>query len=89
MELGQDKNAYLGLRAFAYLKANKFKEAYNDYSTMINLGIAIDTAYNDRAVARYSLGDTQGAIQDLKEVMKRNPNYKDARDNLVKLGVQP
>jgi TolA-binding protein len=56
---------------------------------MIYLGIAIDTAYNDRAVARYSLGDTQGAIQDLKEVMKRNPNYKDARDNLVKLGVQP
>ena len=89
MELGQDKNAYLGLRAFANLKANKFKEAYNDYSTMINLGIAVDTAYNDRAVARYSLGDTQGAIQDLKEVMKRNPNYKDARDNLVKLGVQP
>jgi tetratricopeptide (TPR) repeat protein len=89
MELGQDKNACLGLRAFANLKANKFKEAYEDYSTMINLGIAVDTAYNDRAVARYSMGDREGAIQDLKEVIKRNPNYKDARDNLVKLGVQP
>lgn len=89
MELGQDKNAYLALRAFANLKANKFKDAYNDYSTMINLGIAVDTAYNDRAVARYSLGDTEGAIKDLKEVMKRNPNYKDARENLIKLGVQP
>jgi TolA-binding protein len=56
---------------------------------MINLGIAVDTAYNDRAVARYSMGDREGAIQDLKEVIKRNPNYKDARDNLIKLGVQP
>lgn len=89
MELSQNKNAYLGLRAFANLKANKFKEAYDDYTTMINIGISVDTAYNDRAVARYSLGDTQGAILDLKEVMKRNPNYKDARENLIKLGVQP
>ena len=89
MELGQDKIAYLPLRAFANLKANKFKEAYDDYSKMITIGIAVDTAYNDRAVARYSLGDTQGAIQDLQEVMRRNPNYVDARNNLIKLGVKP
>jgi protein O-mannosyl-transferase len=89
MELSDNKTAYLGLRAFANLKSNKFKEAFDDYSKMINLGIAVDTAYNDRAVARYGLGDTQGAIQDLKEVMKRNPNYVDARNNLIKLGVQP
>jgi tetratricopeptide (TPR) repeat protein len=89
MELGQDKVAYLPLRAFANLKANKFKEAYDDYSKMINIGMAVDTAYNDRAVARYSLGDKEGAIKDLKEVMKRNPNYIDARNNLIKLGVQP
>ena len=89
MELGQNRNTYLPFRAFANLKANKFQEAYDDYSTMINLGIAVDTAYNDRAVARYSMGDKQGAIKDLKEVMKRNPNYKDARENLIKLGVQP
>ncbi|WP_238807373.1 tetratricopeptide repeat protein [Emticicia aquatica] len=89
MELGQDKVAYLPLRAFANLKANKFKEAYDDYTKMITIGIAVDTAYNDRAVARYSLGDTEGAIKDLREVMKRNPNYKDARENLIKLGIQP
>jgi tetratricopeptide (TPR) repeat protein len=89
MELSKNPNSYLGLRAFANLKSNKFKEAYDDYSKMINLGIAVDTAYNDRAVARYSLGDTQGAIQDLKEVMRRNPNYVDARNNLIKLGVKP
>ncbi len=89
MELGQDKVAYLPLRAFANLKANRFKDAFDDYSKMINIGMAVDTAYNDRAVARYSLGDTQGAINDLKEVMKRNPNYVDARNNLIKLGVKP
>ncbi len=89
MELGQDKIAYLPLRAFANLKANKFKEAYDDYSKMINIGIAVDTAYNDRAVARYSLGDRDGAIKDLQEVMRRNPNYIDARNNLIKLGVKP
>ena len=89
MELGQNKTAYLGMRAFANLKANKFKEAYDDYTRMIDLGMAVDTAYNDRAVARFSLGDTPGAIKDLKEVMKRNPNYVDARNNLIKLGVQP
>ena len=79
----------LPLRAFSNLKANKFKEAFDDYSKMINIGMAVDTAYNDRAVARYSLGDTEGAIKDLKEVMKRNPNYVDARNNLIKLGVKP
>jgi protein O-mannosyl-transferase len=89
MELGQNKVAYLPFRAFSNLKANKFKEAYDDYSKMINIGMAVDTAYNDRAVARYSLGDTEGAIKDLKEVMKRNPNYVDARNNLIKLGVKP
>jgi tetratricopeptide (TPR) repeat protein len=89
MELGQDKVAYLPLRAFANLKANKFKEAYDDYSKMITIGIAKDTAYNDRAVARYSMGDTEGAIKDLREVMKLNPNYKDARENLIKLGIKP
>ncbi len=89
MELGQNKVVYLPLRAFSNLKANKFKEAFDDYSKMINIGMAVDTAYNDRAVARYSLGDTEGAIKDLKEVMKRNPNYVDARNNLIKLGIQP
>ncbi len=89
MELGQDKTAYLPLRAFSNLKANKFKEAYDDYTKMISLGIAVDTAYNDRAVARFSLGDKDGAIKDLKEVMKISPNYLDARNNLIKLGVQP
>jgi len=89
MDMGENKTAYLGMRAFANLKANKFKEAYNDYTRMIDLGMSVDTAYNDRAVARYSLGDTEGAIKDLKEVMKRNPNYVDARNNLIKLGVQP
>jgi tetratricopeptide (TPR) repeat protein len=91
LEMGivQDKFTYLPLRAFANLKANKFKEAYDDYTSMINIGISVDTAYNDRAVARYSLGDKEGAIKDLKEVLKRNPNYKDARENLIKLGVQP
>ena len=89
MELSQDKVAYLPLRAFSNLKANKFKEAYNDYTRMIDLGMAVDTAYNDRAVARFSLGDKEGAIKDLKEVMRRNPRYIDARNNLIKLGVQP
>jgi tetratricopeptide (TPR) repeat protein len=89
MELRKDETSYLGLRAFANLKANKFKEAYDDYTKMINTGISVDTAYNDRAVARYSLGDTEGAIKDLQEVMKRNPNYVDARNNLIKLGVKP
>ncbi|WP_337041905.1 tetratricopeptide repeat protein [Emticicia sp. 17c] len=89
MTLRKDSTAYIGMRAFAYLKANKFQEAYNDYSRMINFGIAVDTAYNDRAVARFSMGDREGAIKDLREVMKRNPNYVDARNNLIKLGEQP
>lgn len=89
MKLMGDSTQYIALRAFSRLRANRFKEAAADYTTMINKGISVDTAYNDRAVARYSLGDKDGAIADLKAALKLNPNYVDVRNNLEKLGVKP
>jgi protein O-mannosyl-transferase len=90
MELENDRvSTYLPLRASANLKGNKFKEAYDDYTKLVTIGLAIDTTYNNRAVARFSLGDRDGAIKDLKEALRINPNYIDVRENLVKLGVKP
>lgn len=90
MELENDRvSTYLPLRASANLKGNKFKEAYDDYTKLVTIGLAIDTTYNNRAVARFSLGDKDGAVKDLREALRLNPNYTDVRENLVKLGVKP
>ncbi|MCU0324237.1 MAG: tetratricopeptide repeat protein [Spirosomaceae bacterium] len=88
MKRTEDSTTYLSYRAYSNLLAKNYQSAINDYTSMISKGIAVDTAYNNRAVSRYSLGDPNGAISDLKQALKINPNYAEVKDNLNKLGVK-
>jgi protein O-mannosyl-transferase len=77
---------YIAVKAFSHLQAKQYSQAIADYSVAIANGIAVDTSYNDRAVARFKNGDRAGAIADLKLAVAKNPNYTDAFSNLQKLG---
>jgi tetratricopeptide (TPR) repeat protein len=89
MKLLGDSTRHLPLRAYSRLKANRLQEATADYTKMIKEGISVDTAYNNRAVAKFSLGDREGAITDLKAALKINPKYTEVKNNLERLGIKP
>jgi tetratricopeptide (TPR) repeat protein len=72
-------------RAYTELLAGKWQDAKQDYTTMINKGLSKDTAYHNRGCAEFNLGDKTTAIADIKEALKLNPNYTDAKNNLIKM----
>jgi tetratricopeptide (TPR) repeat protein len=74
-------------KAFAELMSQQWPAAIQDYTTMLNLGITRDAAYNNRGGARFKAGDTAGAIQDFRAALGVNPNYTDAKNNLLRAGV--
>jgi protein O-mannosyl-transferase len=88
MKRVDDSLQYLPYRAYSNLLAKNYDASVRDYSVMIERKMSLDTAFNNRAVSRYSLGDANGAISDLREAVKINPNYGEARGNLAKLGVK-
>lgn len=88
MKRVDDSLQYLPYRAYSNLLAKNYSAAVRDYTWMIERKMSLDTAYNNRAVSRYSLGDANGAISDLREAIKVNPNYIEPRNNLAKLGVR-
>ncbi len=88
MKRVDDSLQYLPYRAYSNLLSKNYQAAVKDYSVMIDRKMSLDTAYNNRAVSRYSLSDANGAISDLREAVKINPNYGEARNNLQKLGVK-
>ena len=49
----------------------------------------LEESYYWRALAKSALGDTEGAIKDLKEALKWHPNWSVAIDQLKLLGVNP
>jgi tetratricopeptide (TPR) repeat protein len=68
--------------------AKNYKQAIKDYTRSIELGVQpLDLGYNNRAVARQTIGDRARAIEDYQQALKINPNSKIARGNLIGLGV--
>jgi protein O-mannosyl-transferase len=88
MKRVDDSLQYLPFRAYSNLLAKNYSAAVRDYTWMIDRKMSMDTAFNNRAVSKYSLGDPNGAISDLREAIKVNPNYGEPRNNLAKLGVK-
>ncbi|MFZ9660542.1 MAG: tetratricopeptide repeat protein [Chitinophagaceae bacterium] len=76
-----------GYRAFGNLMSQQYTEALADYNFVIeNTPDQPDKKmFNDRAVAKYNLGDLNGAITDLERAVQLDPNFVDARNNLNQL----
>ena len=49
----------------------------------------LEESYYWRAMAKAALGDTNGAIQDLREALKWHPNWSVAINQLQSMGVNP
>ncbi len=78
-----------GARAYAYLKLNKFKEAIEDYTYVIeNIDTNPSTYYTDRSIAKYNLNDKAGAIADLKQAVSLDPSNQVAQENLKLISSQ-
>ena len=85
IKLGNGADSLLKEKAYTELLGGNWKGAEMDYTTMITKGYAKDTAYHNRGCAKFNMGDKAGAIADIKEALKINPNYQDAKNNLVKM----
>ncbi|VVC28766.1 Hypothetical protein CINCED_3A001072 [Cinara cedri] len=66
-------------RALCYLKTNEFKLAVNDCSSSLKLDSTYVKSYQRRCAAYMALGKYNEAKKDLKEILKLEPNNKQAK----------
>lgn len=67
------KNFYL--QGVKNLEKNDLYSAITKFTSAIQINPNFTRAYNDRAIARYKLGDKQSAVEDLTTAIQLNP-YK-------------
>jgi tetratricopeptide (TPR) repeat protein len=60
-------------RGLRELKADASQDAIDDFTAAITLDPNLAEAYHQRAIARFSAGDTQGAIADVQATLQREP----------------
>lgn len=69
-------------RGLRELKANAAPDAIEDFSDAITLDPNLAEAYHQRAIARFTAGDTPGAIADLEATLQHEPRSFDAFQTL-------
>jgi tetratricopeptide (TPR) repeat protein len=60
-------------RGLRELKADARQEAIEDFTAAITLDPDLAEAYHQRAIARFTAGDTSGAIADIQATLQREP----------------
>ena len=60
-------------RGLREMKADATNDAVEDFSDAIALDPNLAEAYHERAIARFTAGDTQGAIADIQAAVQREP----------------
>ena len=85
----RDENIFL-LRAKIYKSLNKFKEAENDYSTIIELNPFNDTAYLNLSDLYKNKGKYSEAIKILDEALEMHPEFAEAyyKRGEIKLAIE-
>jgi tetratricopeptide (TPR) repeat protein len=54
------------------------REALSDLNEAVRVGPTVAFCWGNRAIVRYSLGDTDGARQDFDQALHLKPNYAEA-----------
>ncbi|XP_018652524.1 putative heat shock protein 70 (hsp70)-interacting protein [Schistosoma mansoni] len=72
-------------RAFAYIKTERYASAEADCTAALRLDRTSVKAFYRRALARKGLGHITGAIEDLKELLRFDPDNKTATNELEAL----
>ncbi len=70
-------------RGLRELKADANPDAIEDFTAAITLDPNLAEAYHQRAIARYSSGDTPGAISDLGSALQHEPRNFAALETLT------
>lgn len=60
-------------RGLRELNAGSHDDAIEDFTAAITLDATLAEAYHQRGVAKYQAGDTEGAIRDIQETLRREP----------------
>jgi len=60
-------------RGLREMKADATQDAIEDFSDAIALDPNLAEAYHERAIARFTGGDSQGAISDIQAAVQREP----------------
>lgn len=76
---------YYTNRALCYLKLKKFADCITDCTIAIDLDSSIVKAFYRRMQAYQSSGNWKEALDDCEQVLKLQPNNKEARRNVGKL----
>ena len=75
---------------WAYYYTGRYQDVINLADTTLNDTISepvLEESFYWRALAREALGDLDGAIADMQESVKLNPNFTPGWDQLARLGV--
>jgi tetratricopeptide (TPR) repeat protein len=70
-------------RGLRELKADSNQDAIEDFTAAITLDPNLAEAYHQRAIARFSAGDTPGAIADIQTTLQREPRSFAALETLT------
>src|SRR5271169_6905389 len=70
-------------RGLREMKADADQDAIEDFSAAITLDPNLAEAYRQRAIARFSAGDSPGAIADLQATLQREPRSFAAFETLA------
>ncbi|MEJ0020910.1 MAG: tetratricopeptide repeat protein [Acetobacteraceae bacterium] len=72
-------------RGLRELKADAHNDAIEDFTAAITLDPTMAEAYHQRAIARYSAGDTPGAIADIQAAVQQEPRNFAAFETLTSI----
>ena len=74
-------------RGLRNLDAGANQEALDDFDAALALDPSVAEAWHRRALARFALGDTRGAIRDIEETLKREPRHFAALRTLARIAA--
>lgn len=75
IEQGSPAVTLLVSRGLRNLEAGANQEAVDDFDAAITLDPSVAELWYRRALARFALGDTRGAIRDIEETLRREPRH--------------
>ena len=76
---------------WAYYYTGRYQDVINLADTTLNETISepvLEESIYWRGLAREALGDLQGAVDDMRETVRLNPNFTPGWDQLARLGVE-
>ncbi len=85
LEAGSPAVGLLMMRGMREMQAGTPSDAEEDFDAAIALDPGNPEAWHRRAIARFEDGDTLGAIEDIGEVLQREPRNFAALDTLARL----